>query len=180
MYGGYCFFNNAAIAAQALVAGGAARVAILDIDYHHGNGSQQLFYRRGDVLYLSLHADPARAYPYYSGTADERGAGPGEGLNRNWPLPERADGPRYLAALDQALGLARDFAPDAPLIISAGFDTFHTDPIADLALQTDDYRAIGAAVRDLGLATVVIQEGGYAVDALGANVISLLDGLRGA
>jgi acetoin utilization deacetylase AcuC-like enzyme len=180
MYGGYCFFNNAAIAAQALVAGGAARVAILDIDYHHGNGTQQLFYRRGDVLYLSLHADPARAYPYYSGTADERGTGEGEGLNRNWPLPERADGPRYLAALDEALTLAREFAPDAPLIISAGFDTFHADPIADLALVTDDYRAIGAAARELALPTVVVQEGGYAIDALGANVRSLLDGLRGA
>ena len=180
MYGGYCFFNNAAISAQALIDHGAQRVAILDIDYHHGNGSQQLFYDRGDVLYLSLHADPERAYPYYTGYQTERGFDAGEGLNRNFPLPERTDGTRYLGVLGDALRLVAEFAPDGPLVVSAGFDTFHLDPIADLTLQTDDYAEIGSAISTLGLPVVAVQEGGYAVDALGDNVRALLDGIRGA
>ena len=181
MLGGYCYFNNAAIVAQWLRhEGGARRVAILDIDYHHGNGTQQIFWERGDVLYLSLHADPARAYPYYSGYAGEAGAGDGAGLTRNWPLPAQTGLDRYATTLAEALRMVVAFAPDAPLVISAGFDTFERDPIGDLALRTADYAEIGRLIGGLGLPMIVLQEGGYAVDALGANALGLLTGLRGA
>jgi acetoin utilization deacetylase AcuC-like enzyme len=181
MLGGYCYFNNAAIVAEWLRReGGARRVAILDIDYHHGNGTQQIFWERGDVLYLSLHADPARAYPYFSGYAGERGAGDGAGLTRNWPLPAGTAFDAYAVALAEALRMIVAFAPDAPLVISAGFDTFERDPIGDLALRTPDYREIGRMVAGLGMRTIALQEGGYAVDALGANAVALLSGLRGA
>ena len=181
MLGGYCYFNNAAIAAEWLRReGGAQRVAILDIDYHHGNGTQQIFWERGDVLYLSLHADPARAYPYFSGYATEGGGGAGAGLTRNWPLPARTGLDQYATAVAEALRLIVAFAPDAPLVVSAGFDTFERDPIGDLALRTPDYGEIGKLIASLGMPAVVLQEGGYAVDALGANALALLTGLRGA
>ena len=180
MLGGYCYFNNAAIVAEWLRReGGARRVAILDIDYHHGNGTQQIFWERGDVLYLSLHADPGRAYPYFSGYAGERGAGDGAQLTRNWPLPAGTAFDAYAVALAEALRMIVAFAPDAPLVISAGFDTFERDPIGDLALRTPDYREIGRMVAGLGIPTIALQEGGYAVDALGANAVALLSGLRG-
>jgi acetoin utilization deacetylase AcuC-like enzyme len=181
MLGGYCYFNNAAIVAEWLRRqGGAKRVAILDIDYHHGNGTQQIFWERGDVLYLSLHADPARAYPYFSGYAGEGGAGNGAGLTRNWPLPAGTALDAYSVALAEALRMIVAYAPDAPLVISAGFDTFERDPIGDLALRTPDYREIGRLIAGLGIPMIVLQEGGYAVDALGANAVALLSGLRGA
>ena len=179
MLGGYCYFNNAAIVAEWLRReGGAQRVAILDIDYHHGNGTQQIFWERGDVLYLSLHADPARAYPYYSGYNAETGGGDGAGLTRNWPLPARTGLDAYATALAEALRMVVAFAPDAPLVISAGFDTFERDPIGDLALRTADYGEIGRMVRSLGMPIIVLQEGGYAIDALGDNALALLGGLR--
>ena len=181
MLGGYCYFNNAAIVAEWLRReGGARKVAILDIDYHHGNGTQQIFWERGDVLYLSLHADPARAYPYFSGYVTERGAGEGAGLTRNWPLAARTGLDEYAVALAEALRMIVAFAPDAPLVISAGFDTFERDPIGDLALATPDYRQIGRLIAGLGMPMIVLQEGGYAVDALGDNAVALLTGLRGA
>ncbi len=181
MLGGYCYFNNAAIVAEWLRReGGGRRVAILDIDYHHGSGTQQLFWERGDVLYLSLHADPARAYPYFSGYASEAGAGDGHGRTRNWPLPARTGLDGYATALAEALGEVEAFAPDAPLVISAGFDTFERDPIGDLSLRTDDYAEIGGMIASLGAPVIVLQEGGYAVDALGANALALLTGLRGS
>ena len=181
MLGGYCYFNNAAIVAEWLLReGGKRRVAILDIDYHHGNGTQQIFWERSDVLYLSLHADPMRAYPYFSGYAAELGAGDGEGFNRNWALAARTGLDGYAVALAEALRMVVAFDPDAPLVISAGFDTFERDPIGDLALRTEDYLAIGRMIAGLGMPTVALQEGGYAVDALGANAVGLLTGLRGA
>jgi acetoin utilization deacetylase AcuC-like enzyme len=181
MLGGYCYFNNAAIVAEWVRReGGARRVAILDIDYHHGNGTQQIFWERGDVLYLSLHADPARAYPYFSGYAAEGGSGDGAGLTRNWPLPAGTAIDGYAVALAEALQMVVAFAPDAPLVISAGFDTFERDPIGDLALRTPDYREIGAMIAGLGIPMIALQEGGYAIDALGANAVALLSGLRGA
>jgi acetoin utilization deacetylase AcuC-like enzyme len=181
MLGGYCYFNNAAIVAEWLQReGGARRVAILDIDYHHGNGTQQIFWERGDVLYLSLHADPARAYPYFSGYASERGAGDGAGLTRNWPLAARTGLDAYAAALAEALQLIVAFAPDAPLVISAGFDTFERHPIGDLALRTADYGEIGRMIAGLGMPAIALQEGGYAIDALGANAVALMSGLRDA
>jgi acetoin utilization deacetylase AcuC-like enzyme len=181
MLGGYCYFNNAAIAAEWLRReGGARRVAILDIDYHHGNGTQQIFWERGDVLYLSLHADPARAYPYFSGYTAETGAGEGARLTRNWPLAAATALDGYATALAEALRMVVSFAPDAPLVISAGFDTFERDPIGDLAVRTADYEEVGRMIRALGMPMVDLQEGGYAVDALGANALALLTGLRGA
>jgi acetoin utilization deacetylase AcuC-like enzyme len=181
MLGGYCYFNNAAIVAEWLLReGGARRVAILDIDYHHGNGTQQIFWERPDVLYLSLHADPARAYPYYSGYASETGGGDGAGMNRNWPLGAHTTLDGYVTTLAEALRLVAVFSPDAPLVISAGFDTFEDDPIGDLALRTPDFGEIGGLISALGMPVVVLQEGGYAVEALGANALALLTGLRGA
>ena len=169
MLGGYCFFNNAAIVADWLRReAGHARVAILDVDYHHGNGTQQIFWERGDVLYVSLHADPARAYPYFSGYASETGDGDGAGRTQNLPLPAAT-------GLD-AIGA---FAPDAPLVLSLGFDTFERDPIGDLALRTNDYHALGEMVAATRLPIVALQEGGYAIDAIGANARAFLRGLRG-
>ena len=180
MLGGYCFFNNAAIVAEWLRRdGGFARVAILDVDYHHGNGTQQLFWERGDVLYLSLHADPARAYPYYSGFASERGAGEGAGATRNFPLPAGTGLDGYATALDEALRLVEAFDPDAPLIVSLGFDTFERDPIGDLALRTPDYTEVARMIAAAGRSMVVLQEGGYAIDAIGANAVAFLGSLRG-
>ncbi len=178
LIGGYCFFNNAAIAAQSLVLRGAERVAILDIDFHHGNGTQQIFWARGDVLYVSLHGDPRGIYPYYSGFATERGAGDGDGATLNLPLAAGTDGEAYLAALDEGLAAIRGFDPDAPLILSLGFDTYHADPICNLALRTDDYGRIGERIAGLGMSVVALQEGGYAVDALGANAAAFLGALR--
>jgi acetoin utilization deacetylase AcuC-like enzyme len=180
LIGGYCFFNNAAIVAEALRSRGAERVAILDVDFHHGNGTQQIFWERDDVLYVSLHGDPAGIYPYYSGYAVERGAGAGEGFNLNLPLPPGSDGVAYLAALTEALTAIRAFEADAPLIVSLGFDTYHADPICNLGLVTEDYALIGASIAELGMPAVVLQEGGYAVDALGANAVAFLGALGGA
>lgn len=179
VFGGYCFFNNAAIVAQTLSLGGASRIAVLDIDYHHGNGTQQLFWDRHDVLYVSLHGDPARAYPYYSGYASETGFGAGEGCNLNLPLPAKADVTAYLEALAVGLDAIRHHDPDAPLVLSLGFDTYAHDPIADLGITTADYRRIGAAIGALDMPVIVLQEGGYALDAIGANAVAFLDGLRG-
>ena len=178
LIGGYCFFNNAAIAAQSLIARGAERVAILDIDFHHGNGTQQIFWARGDVLYVSLHGDPRGIYPYYSGYATERGAGDGEGSTLNLPLPAGTDGDAYLGALREGLEAISAFDADAPLVVSLGFDTDHADPICNLALRTDDYARIGTAISELGASVVALQEGGYAVEALGANAVAFLGGLR--
>lgn len=179
MCGGYCFFNNAAIAAEYLLREPQderrARVAILDIDFHHGNGTQQIFYERDDVLVVSIHADPARHYPYFSGYADERGAGAGLGYNLNLPLEAGITNERFLAVLEQALTLIADFAP-GNLVVSAGFDTFGGDPIADFALTAAAYPAIGRRIAALGLPTLIVQEGGYAVAALGENVVGLLRG----
>jgi acetoin utilization deacetylase AcuC-like enzyme len=173
MIGGYCFFNNAAIVAQAVLDRGATRVAILDIDFHHGNGTQQIFWGRDDVLYVSLHGDPRTAYPYYSGYASERTP-----TTLNLPLPPGTDGDAYLAALEDGLAAIRAFGADAPLVLSLGFDTYHADPISSLALQTDDYARVARAIAALGLPAVVVQEGGYALEALGANAVAFLGALR--
>ncbi|HYM53001.1 MAG TPA: histone deacetylase family protein [Candidatus Dormibacteraeota bacterium] len=179
MLGGYCFYNNAAIVAEWLRGeGGARRVAILDIDYHHGNGTQQIFWDRGDVLYVSLHADPAAAYPYFSGFAAETGGGEGAHLTRNLPLPPGTGLDGYAAALADALDLIAAFEPDAPLVLSLGFDTFERDPIGDLALRTTDYGEIGHMIGATGLPVIALQEGGYAVDAIGANAVAFLTALR--
>ena len=178
MYGGYCFFNNAAIAAHAVTEATGERVAILDVDYHHGNGSQQIFWRRGDVRYVSIHAHPDRAYPYFLGRADETGEGPGAGENRNIPLPGGATNEEYLAAVDQALEAILD-VPDALIVVSLGFDTYGLDPIGDFALTTDVYHEVGRRVRATGRRLVILQEGGYHRPSLGENARAWLRGAEG-
>ena len=178
LYGGYCFFNNAAIAAQHAAARGA-RVTVLDVDYHHGNGTQEIFYDRDDVQYVSLHADPVRAYPYVTGFADETGAGAGTGLTSNYPLAAGATDDDFLRVLERACGDIQRHAPEV-LIVSLGVDTFDGDPICDLALTRDGFARCGEMVGGLGLPTVVVQEGGYALDELGANVRAWLAGLASA
>ena len=178
LIGGYCFFNNAAIVAESLVARGASRVAVLDVDFHHGNGTQQIFWQRSDVLYVSLHGDPGGIYPYYSGYASERGGDRAPGANLNLPLPAGTDGDAYLAALADGLEVIDAFDPDAPLVLSLGFDTYHADPICNLALRTDDYARVGSRIADLRRPVIALQEGGYAVEALGVNAVAFLGGLR--
>ena len=152
---------------------------MLDVDYHHGNGTQQIFYRRDDVLYVSLHADPDRAFPYFVGWADERGAGPGEGCTLNLPLPAGCTNDRYLTALDTALERIAEYAA-AVLVVSLGFDTYGQDPIADFALSTDAYHEVGRRVARLGLPILILQEGGYFVPKIGENARTWLRGLLGA
>jgi acetoin utilization deacetylase AcuC-like enzyme len=178
MAGGYCFFNNAAIAAQSIVRATGGRVAILDVDVHHGNGTQQIFWRREDVRYASLHADPKRLYPFYLGHADEVGEGPGRGANLNLPQRLRADDPAYLADLDRALAWIAE-TPGDVIVVSLGFDTYEKDPIGDLALTTAGYHEMGRRVGSLGRRLVILQEGGYHVGDLGANALAWLRGAEG-
>jgi acetoin utilization deacetylase AcuC-like enzyme len=173
--GGYCYLNNAAIAAEAAAAAGR-RVAILDVDYHHGNGTQDIFYGRGDLLFVSIHADPRTDYPYYWGHADETGEGEGEGATLNLPLPRGTDLAAYLPALDTALARIAAFAPDL-LVLSFGADTYIGDPISHFRLETRDYALLGRRIAGLGLPALTVMEGGYAVDALGANAAAFLEGL---
>jgi acetoin utilization deacetylase AcuC-like enzyme len=172
--GGYCYLNNAAIAAEAACAAGR-RVAVLDIDYHHGNGTQDIFYARGDVLFVSIHADPRMDYPYFWGHADETGEGEGEGATLNLPLRRGADLDAYLPALDRALDRIAAFVP-ALLVLSYGADTFVDDPISHFRLETADYAVLAPRIAGLKLPTVIVMEGGYAIDALGANVATFLEG----
>jgi acetoin utilization deacetylase AcuC-like enzyme len=174
--GGYGYLNNAAVAAEAAIVAGRGRVAVLDLDYHHGNGTQDIFWARADVLYASIHADPATDFPYWWGRADERGAGDGHGTTLNLPLPHGTTVETYLGALGTALEAIARFAP-ALLVVSFGADTFEGDPISRFAIRTDDYPRIAAAVAALGLPTLVVMEGGYAVAALGRNVAGFLSGL---
>jgi acetoin utilization deacetylase AcuC-like enzyme len=172
-YGGYCFLNNAAIAAQAFRASGAGRVAILDVDYHHGNGTQQIFYSRPDILTVSIHADPKQEFPYFIGYADETGAGPGEGYHLNLPLSWGADWNLYVEALDRAIQRILQYRAEA-LVVSLGLDTFAEDPISRFKLKGDDYRRMGAKIAGLDLPTLFVMEGGYAVEALGLNTVNVL------
>ena len=178
LYGGYCFFNNAAIAAHRVAETTGTKVVVLDVDYHHGNGTQQIFYERDDVMYISLHGDPARAYPYTIGYADETGAGRGAGANLNLPLPVRAADDLFLDSLDRACEAIEGFGPST-LVVSLGLDPFITDPICDLAVTTEGFEACGRRINGLGLPTVVLQEGGYDVSALGENARRWLVGAAG-
>jgi acetoin utilization deacetylase AcuC-like enzyme len=177
LYGGYCFLNNAAIAAQSLRDQGAARVAMLDVDFHHGNGTQDIFYDRADVLYVSLHGDPAHAFPYFSGYAEETGAGAGVGFNMNLPLPPATEFPAWAQALAQGLARIQRFAPDA-LVVSLGVDTFAQDPISFFRLVSDDFSAYGRMIGACKLPTLFVFEGGYAVADVGVNAVNVLSGFE--
>jgi len=178
LYMGYCFLNNAAIAAEDLLVAGASRVTVLDVDYHHGNGTQAIFYAREEVQFVSLHADPADEYPYFLGYADETGEGAGEGTTLNLPLAWGTAWATYAPALDRACEAIDRFAPEA-LVVSLGCDTYKEDPISRFRLETEDFAAMGARIARLGRPTLVVMEGGYAVDALGVNVVAFLKGLAG-
>ena len=169
--GGYCFINNAAVAANWLSSKG--RVAVLDVDYHCGNGTQDIFYDREDVLTISIHADPDFEYPSYIGYADERGAGKGLGFHHNFPLPRDTDDGAYLQTLDQALRLIREFEP-VFLVVSAGMDIYADDPLGTIKVTTDGIGRIAKDIASLGLPTVIVLEGGYNNDALGRNILAFL------
>jgi acetoin utilization deacetylase AcuC-like enzyme len=177
--GGYCFLNNAAVAAQALRTQGCRRVAVLDVDYHHGNGTQSLFYERADVLFVSLHGDPRTEYPFYLGHADETGRGAGEGFNLNLPLPAGSAASTWFEALDVACARIARHGADA-LVVSLGLDTFAGDPISTFALQADDFSRVGQRLGRLGMPTVFVLEGGYAAAELGENAVNVIEGFEQA
>lgn len=173
---GFCYVNNSAIAAAQLRQS-HQRVAVLDIDAHHGDGTQQIFYERGDVFTVSTHADPSGYYPWYTGYAHERGTGEGEGCNLNLPLAHGSGNAEFARVLDQAVTAIERFQPDA-LVLPLGFDTYKDDPISVLRLDMGAFRLAGERVRALGLPTVVVQEGGYMVEAIGAALDAFLEGLK--
>ncbi|MDD2920926.1 MAG: histone deacetylase family protein [Anaerolineales bacterium] len=170
--GGYCFINNAAVAANWLSSKG--KVALLDIDYHAGNGTQDIFYERADALTISIHGDPQFEYPHYIGFADEVGAGAGLGFHKNFPLPAGTTDAQYLSALDEALNMIRNFAPKY-LILSAGMDTFAGDPLGSFKISRNGFSQIGKRISALNFPTVIVMEGGYANAALGENIVTLLE-----
>ena len=175
MYGGYCFLNNAAIAAQYLRDQGAERVAILDIDFHHGNGTQDIFYARDDVLFCSLHGDPEDAFPHFLGYADETGSGPGAGFNRNYPMPPGTSFEQWQEALADALARMVEFSPQY-LVVSLGVDAFENDPISFFKLTSPDFLTTGQMIGALDIPTLFVMEGGYDVDEVGTNVVNVLKG----
>jgi acetoin utilization deacetylase AcuC-like enzyme len=176
-YGGYCFLNNAALAAQHLLDHGAKRIAILDVDYHHGNGTQEIFYDRADVLYVSIHADPLTDFPYFLGYADETGRGAGAGCNLNLPLPQGTDWSRWSAALEHAKQKIAAYRPDA-LIVSLGVDTFEGDELSSFRLTTDDFLRMGTSLAQTNLPTVIVMEGGYGYQHIGVNTVNVLSGFE--
>lgn len=175
LYGGYCFLNNAAIAAQTLLDQGASKVAVLDVDFHHGNGTQDIFYERSDVLFLSLHGDPMHAFPHFLGYADESGKGRGEGYNFNYPMLPGTPYSVWADALADALGQVQRYMPDA-LVISLGVDTYEKDPISFFKLTSDDFTCYGQVLAKLDLPTLFVMEGGYAVEEIGINTRNVLTG----
>ena len=176
-FGGFCYFNSTAVAAHYLSSFG--RVAVLDVDYHHGNGTQDIFYERADVLTLSIHGHPRLTYPYFSGYGDEKGAGPGKGYNVNIPLPENIGGEVYRKALGHALKRIRRFTPRY-LVVALGLDTAKGDPTGSWSLQAKDFLMNGRMIGELRLPTLVVQEGGYRTQTLGLNARSFFVGLSEA
>ena len=175
LYGGYCFLNNAAIAAAHLRANGCDKLAIVDIDFHHGNGTQDIFYQRADVLCVSIHGDPRLAFPVFTGYADETGQGDGLGFNLNLPLPKGTGFADWRAALGTALERVTEFAAEV-LVVSLGVDTYRGDPISFFDLATRDFQVIGADIANVALPTLFVMEGGYAVDEIGRNTVNVLAG----
>lgn len=178
LFGGYCFVNNAAVCAQAFLDQGANRVAILDVDFHHGNGTQSIFYDREDVMFCSLHGDPKDAFPHFLGYADEAGVGNGEGYNFNFPLGPNTSFSVWSRALNEAYKKITTYAPDA-LVVSLGVDTFEGDPISFFKLSSDDFKRYGATIARLNLPTLFVMEGGYAIEEIGINTVNVLTGFEG-
>ncbi len=177
LFGGYCFINNAAVAAQWLIDRGAGRVAILDVDFHHGNGTQDITYRRDDIFFASLHGEPQDAFPFFMGYADETGEGPGNGLNANYPMPSGTTWDVWSSALADALGRIRTCGAEA-IVLSLGVDTFEEDPISFFRLKSEDYLRMGEMVAASGLPVFTVMEGGYGVPQIGLNVANVLKGLE--
>lgn len=173
--GGFCYLNNAAIAAEALLER-FPRIAILDPDMHHGQGVQEIFWERDDVLYVSIHGDPTNFYPVVSGHADERGAGPGEGYNLNLPMPHGSSEAVFFEKLAEAATAINDFAPDA-LILTLGFDIYEKDAQAKVAVTSEGFRRIGATAAAFGKPLLVVQEGGYYLEGLEENTRQFFTGL---
>ena len=176
--GGFCYLNNVAIAAN-YMASSLGRVAILDIDTHHGNGTQSIFYRRSDVHFVSVHGDPNVLFPFYAGYADERGKDEGDGCNLNLPLPLKSEDPAWLDAIDQGMASIQAYQPKA-LLVSLGFDPYKGDPSSDLAVSTEGFRGAGERIGRYDGPIVLIQEGGYSVEKLGENLDAFLDGFMRA
>jgi acetoin utilization deacetylase AcuC-like enzyme len=179
-YGGFCFLNNAAIAVQFLLDHGAKRVALLDVDYHHGNGSQTIFYDRADVIYVSLHCDPGQDYPFFLGYTDETGSGKGRGFNCNLPMPWGTRWKEYREKLFQGLKQIRNYSPDA-MVISLGVDIYEKDPISKFKLKSEDFTRLGEIIaKAIHCPNLFIMEGGYAVEDIGINVCKTLTGFLNA
>jgi acetoin utilization deacetylase AcuC-like enzyme len=177
--GGYCYLNNTALAVQSLLDAGARKVAVLDVDYHHGNGTQSIFYGRNDVLTLSLHADPRLEYPYFLGYDDEPGEATGHGFNINYPLPFGTAWEQYSVALADALGQLSGFAPDV-LVVALGLDTFAGDPTTHFSITTEDFLRMGKTIAAAGTPILTVLEGGYSVDHIGQNTVNFLTGIEDA
>ncbi len=177
MAGGFCFINNVAVAAQ-FARKAHERVAILDVDVHHGNGTQGIFYHRADVLTVSLHADPSNFYPFFWGYAAETGSGEGDGFNRNFPLKHHSDDSTFLRTLDEALELVNQYNPGI-LMVALGLDASESDPLKGLSVTTEGFRAIGSRIAAAGLPTVWVQEGGYLSPVLTDNLAAILNGAQG-
>ncbi len=176
--GGYCYINNACVAAQCFLDHGAKRVTILDIDYHHGNGSQEIFYSRADVQVINLHADPIQEYPYLLGSKDESGAGASEGFNVNYPMPFGTTWETWVSDLEEACIMLAANQPDV-VVVSLGVDTFEKDPISKFKLRSEHYPLICARIAKLGLPTLFVMEGSYAVAEIGINAVGVLTGFDG-
>ncbi|MEQ5841582.1 histone deacetylase family protein [Paraburkholderia acidicola] len=176
--GGFCYLNNAAIAAQSLRSR-YGRVAILDTDMHHGQGVQEIFYGRDDVLYVSVHGDPTNFYPVVAGFEDEHGAGAGAGFNVNLPMPHGSSEATFFAHVDEALQALQRFKPDA-LVLALGFDIYREDPQSQVAVTTEGFGRLGEAIGALGLPSVIVQEGGYHLASLEANARAFFGGFAGA
>lgn len=175
LYGGYCFLNNAAIAAQTLLDEGASRVSILDVDFHHGNGTQDIFYKRSDVQFLSLHGDPMHAFPHFLGYCDETGEGAGTGFNVNYPMLPGTAYDVWSTALKDALAKIKAYSPDA-VVVSLGVDTFERDPISFFKLNCEDFSRYGELLATMAIPTLFVMEGGYAVEEIGINTCNVLTG----
>ena len=176
-YGGYCFFNNVAIATEKLKEKGAKRIFILDIDFHHGNGTQAIFYDRSDVFFVSLHGDPKDAFPHFLGHADEKGSGEGLGYNCNYPMPPGTPYDVWTKSLDDSISKIQNFSPDA-LIVSLGVDTYEKDPISFFKLKSDDFFDVGRKIASINLPTLFVMEGGYAIKEIGVNTVNTLKGFE--